>query len=444
MGDPTAQAQVMEPAGNATLHSPSAATPTSGVAAQQPIAQQPMSPRKTMALVLIAALGMYIMSLTLGTALSLRLAVVDPASKETSYGMAVSISSLLLIVTVPLTGALSDRTAGRFGRRRPWIIGGLVPALLAAAVIGTVPSTPVIIAAYVIALVSAQAAFNAYAVIPIEALPDNKRARVMGAMGMAGALAMSAGSYLAAWLVEAPLLMMCVPVLLAIACSLPLLVLYKDPAKTRAELPVLDLKGLAKSFLVDPRKHPNFAWAWVSRFLAGIAMTALFAYFIFFLMDGLHMPIAEAGKSAGLLTLVSAPVSILFFTVSGWLSDKIGRRKPFVIAAALLMATALVFGATATSFEQFVVAWIVFSMGQAMYLTVDLALCAAVLPDARDTGKDMAVFSLALSIPNIIVPAAAPAILAIGSGHNYGLLWFAAAALCAMGSITVTFIKGVR
>lgn len=442
MGDPNATTQVIDPARAEPLGGASgtqAALPPSGVL---PNAQP--SPKKTMALVLIAALGMYIMSLTLGTALSLRLAVVDPAGKETSYGMAVSISALLLIVTIPLTGALSDRTASRFGRRRPWIIGGLVPALLAAAVIGTVPSTPVIIAAYIVALVCAQAAFNTYSVIPIEALPDNRRGRVMGAMGMFGALAMSAGSYLAAWLVDAPLFMMCVPVLLAIVCTIPLLVLYKDPAKTRAELPPLDLKGLAKSFLLNPRKHPNFAWAWVSRFLAGIAMTALFAYFIFFLMDGLHMPIAEAGKSAGTLTLISAPVSILFFTASGWLSDKIGRRKPFVIAAALLMATALVLGATASSFAQFVVAWIVFAMGQAMYLTVDLALCAAVLPDARDTGKDMAVFSLALSIPNIIVPAAAPAILAIGSGHNYGLLWFAAAALCALGSITVTFIKGVR
>ncbi|MFE4196756.1 MFS transporter [Paenarthrobacter sp. NPDC056912] len=442
MGDPNATTQVIDPARAASLGGASGtqAVPTpSGVL---PNAQP--SPKKTMALVLIAALGMYIMSLTLGTALSLRLAVVDPTGKETSYGMAVSISALLLIVTIPLTGALSDRTASRFGRRRPWIIGGLVPALLAAAVIGTVPSTPVIIAAYIVALVCAQAAFNTYSVIPIEALPDNRRGRVMGAMGMFGALAMSAGSYLAAWLVDAPLFMMCVPVLLAIVCTIPLLVLYKDPAKTRAELPPLDLKGLAKSFLLNPRKHPNFAWAWVSRFLAGIAMTALFAYFIFFLMDGLHMPIAEAGKSAGTLTLISAPVSILFFTASGWLSDKIGRRKPFVIAAALLMATALVIGATASSFAQFMVAWIVFAMGQAMYLTVDLALCAAVLPDARDTGKDMAVFSLALSIPNIIVPAAAPAILAIGTGDNYGFLWFAAAALCALGSLTVTFIKGVR
>ncbi|AXJ08848.1 MFS transporter [Arthrobacter sp. PM3] len=402
------------------------------------------SPRRTRALVLIAAAGMYIMMLTLSTALSLRLAIVDPATKEASFGLAASISALALLLAVPLSGALSDRTASRFGRRRPWIIGGLIPALAAAAVIGTATSIPVIVAAYVVAVIAAQAAFNAYGVIPVEALPDEKRGRVMGIMGMFGALAMSAGSYLAAALVGTPLFLMTVPVLLAILSSIPLLLFYNDPVKSRAELPALDLKGIARTFIVNPRKHPNFGWAWLSRLLAGVAMTALFSYFIFFMMDGLKMPIPEAGASAGTLTLISAPVSILFFTASGWLSDKIGRRKPFVVTAALLMSAGLVIGGTSTSFGQFTIAWLVFSMGQAMYLTVDMALCAAVLPDVRDTGKDMAVFGLALSIPNIIVPSIAPALLATGGGHNYGALWFGAAALCALGSITVTFIKGVR
>lgn len=437
MGDPTLATE----AGPTTLE---AGFEVADIA-EHPLLDAPQtSPRRTMALVLVAAVGMYVMMLTLSTALSLRLATIDPAGKEGSYGLAVSVSALLLLVTVPVAGALSDRTTSRFGRRRPWIIGSLVPALAAAIVIGTVASVPVIVAAYVVALVAAQSAFNAFGVIPVEGLPDAKRGRVMGFMGMFGALAMSAGSYLAAGLVGTPVLMMAVPVALAALCSVPLLLFYRDPVRTRAELPALDLKGMAKTFFVNPRKHPNFGWAWFSRLLAGVAMTALFSYFIFFMMDGLKMPIPVAGANAGTLTLISAPVSILFFTASGWISDKIGRRKPFVVVAALLMAAGLVIGGTSASFGQFIVAWMVFSMGQAMYLTVDLALCAAVLPDARDAGKDMAVFGLALSIPNIIVPAVAPAVLAIGGGHNYGILWFGAAALCALGSITVTFIKGVR
>ena len=433
------------------IDAPPATQPTGAVPVVEPLGSTAgptgvdhRSVRRTIAFVLIAAIGMYVMMLTLSTALSLRIATIDPTNKETTYGLAVSVGALLMLVTVPLGGALSDRTTSRFGRRRPWIIGCLIPALLAMAVIGLVSSIPVIMIAYVVGIATAQAAFNAYAVIPVEAVPDRMRARVMGLMGLFGALAFSAGSYLAAWLVNTPLLMMTVPVLLAIVTSLPLLVLYQDPAKAAAEVPPLNVAGIAKGFLVDPRKFPDFGWAWISRFLAGIAMTALFAFFIYFMMDGLGLTIAEAGKNAGLLTLASAPISIVFFTLSGWLSDKIGRRKPFVIVAALLMALALVVAATASTFSQFLIAWMIFAVGQAMYLTVDLALCAAVLPDARDAGKDMAVFGLALNIPNILVPAVAPIVLAIGAGHNYQVLWIGAAVLCALGALTVTRIKTAR
>lgn len=162
------------------------------------------------------------------------------------------------------------------------------------------------------------------------------------------------------------------------------------------------------------------------------------------MIDGLGTPLQEVGQNAGLLTLLSAPVSVFFFTVSGWLSDKVGRRKPFVIAAALLMAAALLIAGTATTFTQFVVAWLVFAVGQAMYLTVDLALCAAVLPNAEDVGKDMGVFQLALSIPSIVVPLIAPAVLGVGAGHNYLLLWGLCALLCAIGALAVFKVKGVR
>ena len=135
---------------------------------------------------------------------------------------------------------------------------------------------------------------------------------------------------------------------------------------------------------------------------------------------------------------------MIFFSVTGFVSDKIGRRKPFIVVSTLLMAGALVVAATATSFTSFLVAWLLFSMGQAMFLTVDLALCAAVLPKASDAGKDMAVFGLALSIPNILVPAIAPTLLAIGGGHNYTVLWGLAAVLCALGSVAIRQVRGVR
>ncbi|MFF1876164.1 MFS transporter, partial [Kitasatospora herbaricolor] len=43
-----------------------------------------------------------------------------------AFGIISGISGVCAIVAYPLTGALSDRTTSRFGRRRPWIAIGAV------------------------------------------------------------------------------------------------------------------------------------------------------------------------------------------------------------------------------------------------------------------------------------------------------------------------------
>lgn len=42
----------------------------------------------------------------------------------TTFGTISGMSAVCALVAFPLAGALSDRTTGRFGRRRPWILGG--------------------------------------------------------------------------------------------------------------------------------------------------------------------------------------------------------------------------------------------------------------------------------------------------------------------------------
>ena len=102
----------------------------------------------------------------------------------------------------------------------------------------------------------------------------------------------------------------------------------------------------------------------------------------------------------------------------------------------------LVIAATSASVTGFTVAWMVFAVGQPMYLTVDLALCAKVLPAEADAGKDMAVFGLALNLGNVLVPAIAPTLLGAHS-DNYPLLW-GAAVLCALGAVVIPLVKGVK
>ncbi|ETJ39718.1 Major facilitator transporter, partial [human gut metagenome] len=84
-------------------------------------------------------------------------------------------------------------------------------------------SSLVSIVAYIIGIAAAQAGFNAYSTIPVEGIPGNMRARVMGVMGLCGALAMSAGSYLAGALVKvSSVSLMPVAAVLALVLALPL------------------------------------------------------------------------------------------------------------------------------------------------------------------------------------------------------------------------------
>ena len=407
-------------------------------------------PKRTIALILIAAVGMYIMCMSLGTALSLRIAALasgpnalDDATRNTIYSSITATGALLNIIAQPFIGALSDRTTSRWGRRKPWIAGCLIVSATMMAGVGLFTNAIAIGICYCLGLMMMQCGFSIYSVIPAEGVPDKYRARVMGFMGMFGALATSFGSYLAGALVRWPVALMATPVLLGLITSIPLLVLYKDPRKTKAEVPegkASDVfRGLFSGF-----KARDYMFVWITRVLSGFTIAAMFSYFTYYLIDKLDTPLTSVGAAAGTLTLMSAPVSVIFFTVSGWISDKIGRRKPLVVVAGICMAAALVLAGTSHGFVQFAIAWELFAVGQAMYLTVDLALCVAVLPNKKDTGKDMSMFSVALSIGQAAAPAFAPFFINMGAGQNYLLYWCVAAVLALVAAGMMPLVKGVK
>ncbi|MET0806511.1 MAG: MFS transporter, partial [Lacisediminihabitans sp.] len=50
----------------------------------------------------------------------------DWVDSVVAFGIVSGIAGLCALIAYPLTGALSDRTTSRFGRRRPWILVGTV------------------------------------------------------------------------------------------------------------------------------------------------------------------------------------------------------------------------------------------------------------------------------------------------------------------------------
>jgi MFS family permease len=83
-------------------------------------------------------------------------------------------------------------------------------------------------------------------------------------------------------------------------------------------------------------------------------------------------------------------------------------------------------------------------MGHGVYEGVDLALVTDVLPDrARHAAKDLGLLNIANTLPQVIAPLAAPAILQVSRG-DYTLLFAIAGGVAILGSLFLLPLRNVR
>jgi MFS family permease len=125
------------------------------------------------------------------------------------------------------------------------------------------------------------------------------------------------------------------------------------------------------------------------------------------------------------------------------MSDRTGRRKLFVLAASAVYGLALFVIALATDLNGFLVGMAIGGLGFGVYVAVDLALAADVLPDTASAAKDLGVFNIAGALPFSLAPAIAPAILAAGGG-SYGVLYAVAGISALLGAAAILPVKRVR
>jgi len=143
-----------------------------------------------------------------------------------------------------------------------------------------------------------------------------------------------------------------------------------------------------------------------------------------------------------MVTLVCLVVSSL---ASGWLSDRLQRRKPFVIGGSLFMGAAMVAPLLAPSMAGMWVYAAVIGVGYGMFMSIDMALMTQVLPKAAlgDEGKDLGVLTTAVNIPQIISPVMAAVLLGIFGG-DYRAIFIAAVVFVFGSALCVLPIKSVR
>ena len=370
----------------------------------------------------------------------------DPAGKATHLGVLFAITSVFSTTMTPLSGALSDRTRSRFGRRTPWIVLG---SLIGGGALILVPYAHEMIsitATWLVASISLNSMQTPITTVIAERLAPSERGVASGVVGAAMTGGVSAGTVFGGLFARDLRFAYCV-LGLGIIAACAIFVFLNPEAKTKLERPApFRLGAFLRSFWVDPREYPDFAWAFLGRFTIYMGYQAVVTYLLYILEDHIGLSQADANRMIARLASITF-VALVFAAVgSGWLSDRIGRRKPLVFVAALFMAAAVAAPLVAPSIPGMIVYAVLIGIGYGAFMSVDLALMTQVLPErtgaSDSTGKDLGILATAINVPQILSPVLAAALLG-ATGNNYALLFIAAGTFVFVGSFLVLPIRSV-
>ena len=376
--------------------------------------------------------------------IALRVRQLTPEHAAQNLSAIMAIGAACAMLAGPVFGRLSDRTTSRFGMRRPWLAGGIVGGFFALLMIAMAQS----IAAILVSWCLAQLSFNAVlaSIVPLlpDQVPPEQRGLVSGILGMCMPIGQLAGTFLVQAVADSTLLAFMLPAaiglftVLALVVALPDRRLHEKPASQPL------LREVLESFRIDPREHPDFRWAWLSRFLLGVGCSCINTFQPFYLIDKLGLPLGEMPLLIFQSMLVQSTLVVIFSVVSGKLSDLLGRRKVFVFLGALAYAAGLWIVASAHSYAMFVAGLVLTGIGQGAYYAVDLALITEVLPDQRrDAAKDLGILNIANALPQVIAPALGAAILTLAGG-DYTSLYLVGGAITFASACAIQRVKSVR
>jgi MFS family permease len=352
------------------------------------------------------------------------------------------VGGLVAMVANPFFGKLSDRNSSRLGMRRPWMVIGLLGGFLGVLVVALAPSIPVVLAGWCLAQMLNNALLAAMVAVLPDQVPTAQRGLVSGVLGVCLPVASVGGTYLVQLFTGNLLAMFLVPCAVGGFFVLLFALTLDDRRLARAEKPAWSLRELAGTFYVSPSENPDFAWAFVSRFLFVLAYAFLTTYQAYYLLHQVGSAEADVPRQIFLGTLAQSALVAVASVVGGRLSDRTGRRKVFVCAAALVYGSALFLLAIASDFDGYLVGMAVGGLGFGLYTAVDLALVADVLP-SHDNAKDLGVLNIAGALPYSVAPALAPFVLSVADG-DYGVLFGVAGTCAVLAGAAILRVRRVR
>ncbi|MEU4423391.1 MFS transporter [Actinoplanes sp. NPDC024001] len=375
-----------------------------------------------------------------GILLPLQIEEIDPANKAGNLAVVATIGAFAAMLAQPIAGTISDRTRSRFGRRAPWIVGGALIGGLALVGLASANTLVQIAIAWTITQIAYNFAQGPLGAIMPDRVPAALRGTFAAVSGLGLMLGAMGGQIAATGFAEnvgAGYLTFAGIALIA----LTLFVLFCPDRDNRDEpRRPFSSAALLRSFWFNPRRHPDLGWAFLGRLLLYLGYFLVSGYQLYILQEyiGLGDDAVAFVPALGVASLVTILIATM---IGGPLSDRFGRRRIFVGAAAVICAVALVIPWVLPTKTGMLLYAVISGFGFGLFQAVDTALITEVLPAEEDFAKDIGVVNIAATLPQVVAPGAAGlVVVALG----YGPLFPVGIVLMLLGGLAVVPITSVR
>lgn len=366
------------------------------------------------------------------------------ASRAQSLSLIASIGVILTMLIQPLVGVASDRTRSRFGRRAPWILFGTLAGAVLLVAVRFAPSIAVLAIIWMAAQAILNTASGPLTATIADRMPENRRGVASALGGFGNFFGGVVGGVGAGVLFGMLGLDMYFVIAAFVAFTGVMFFIFARDASSR-DLAVEPLrwKPFLLGFTIALRSR-NFFWVWIARILLTFGYAVSTALSIYMMQSYIRpaLSVGEATQMSALLALAGVPFMITAVLVAGKLSDRLRRRRAFVVFASALMAASMLIPILSPSLPALFLQAIIGGIAFGTYLPVDQALFIDVLPDQKAAGRDLGVAALGSNLGQALGPALAGATVAVTGG--YLGVWISGFVLVLLAAVAVLPLKGVR
>lgn len=313
--------------------------------------------------------------------------------KNTALGLLTFLGYIIAAITQPLSGAVSDRWASRWGRRRPVIAFGTMSDLVFLTLMAFAGGIPLLAVGYIGLQLTSNIAHGPAQGLMHDKIPFERMGLASGVKSFFDMAGVAVASVIMGrvFLAEEPLgAFAWIALVLVIGASFTLLGVHEESTvKDKDDRPLHEV--LRSEFRIDVHHHRTYWQLLLARFLFLAGVYGILAFAQYFIRDALRVedPIQFTTNMMTGIVLALMVFSIL----AGQLADRIGR-KPMHFLAGVLVCLGSVMLAIVRDPTTILIFAAIVGAGSGIFLSSNWALANDFAPKG-ESGKFLGLTNLA-------------------------------------------------